>query len=70
MITGLNFLVFAGAFAAQWGIGAIIDLWPPDAGGAYPVVAYGVAFSIMLAWQALALAWFALAKLRFGKTSA
>ena len=70
VITGLNFFVFAGAFGAQWGIGAVINLWPPDAGGAYPVVAYGVAFSIMLAWQALALAWFALAKLRFGKTSA
>ena len=64
VITGLNFLVFAGAFGAQWGIGAVINLWPPGAGGAYPVVAYDVAFSMMLAWQALALTWFAFAALR------
>ena len=69
VITGLNFLVFSGAFLAQWGIGAVINLWPPDAGGAYPVVAYDVAFSMMLALQALALTWFAFATLRFAKTS-
>ena len=69
VITGLNFLVFAGAFGAQWGIGAVINLWPPSAGGAYPLVAYDVAFSLMLALQALALTWFAFATLGFGKSS-
>ena len=69
VITGLNFLVFAGAFGAQWGIGAVINLWPPGAGGAYPLVAYDVAFSLMLALQALALTWFAFAALRIRSRS-
>ena len=53
--TALNMLVFACAFAAQWGIGAIVDLWPAAA-GRYPFVAYGAGFGTCLALQALALA--------------
>ncbi len=34
--TGLNLLVFVAAFATQWGIGAIIALWPPVADGYAP----------------------------------
>ena len=31
--TVLNLFVFLGAFIAQWGIGAIVNLWPqPEAG--------------------------------------
>ena len=39
----LNFLVFLGAFAAQWGIGAIINLWPIQA-GRYAAAGYEAAF--------------------------
>lgn len=58
--TGLNLLVFTSAFALQWGIGAIIDLWPERAGGGYAPAGYAAAFGVMLALQGLALAWFAL----------
>lgn len=53
--TAANLLVFLFAFAAQWGMGAIIALWPSQ-GGAYPARAYGVAFAIPLALQCLAFA--------------
>ena len=33
--TAQNMLSFIGAFAAQWGIGAIINIWPEQAGGLY-----------------------------------
>ncbi len=56
--TGLNLLVFVIAFASQWGIGAIINQWPPAAGGGYHPVGYQVAFGIMLALQLLSLCWF------------
>jgi hypothetical protein len=42
----------------QWGIGAIINLYPPAAGGGYAAEGYQVAFSIMVAVQAAALLWF------------
>ncbi len=57
--TALNLLVFVAAFGTQWGIGAIIDLWPRQESG-YPGEAYQTAFGTMLALQAAALAWFAL----------
>jgi len=41
--TALNLLVFLGAFLAQAAIGAILDLWPADA-GRYPAEAYRVGF--------------------------
>ena len=58
--TGLNMLVFVSSFAAQWGIGAIIDLWPPSASGGYAPAGYQAAFAVMLALQAAALVWFML----------
>ena len=58
VITGLNVLTFAGAFAVQWGIGAIINLYPHPPGGGYAAEGYQVAFSIMVAVQAAALLWF------------
>lgn len=59
VITGLNLLSFGGAFAAQWAIGAIIDLWPPAADGGYAPEGYRAAFLVMLALQVAALLWFA-----------
>ena len=54
--TAVNLLVFLGAFAAQWGVGAIVDLWPPE-GGSHPAAAYGAAFGALAAAETLALAW-------------
>ena len=56
--TTLNVLVFTAAFAAQWGMGAIIARWPGQADGAYALEGYRAAFTVMLALQALGLAWF------------
>lgn len=58
--TGLNVLVFVGAFAAQWGIGAIINLWPETAAGTYDPAGYHTAFGVMLGLQLVALTWFVL----------
>ncbi|MFA5517060.1 MAG: MFS transporter [Desulfuromonadales bacterium] len=59
-ITGLNLLVFVAAFAAQWGIGAVIGLWPPvDAG--FSSTGYRAAFGLILAIQVMGGVWFAIA---------
>lgn len=55
--TTLNVLVFTAAFVAQWGLGAIIALWPSEAEGAYALAGYRAAFAVMLSLQALGLAW-------------
>ncbi len=62
--TALNLLVFVAAFAAQWGMGAIIDQWSHRADGGYPLAAYQAAFGTMLALQVVVLAWFALPRRR------
>ena len=59
--TALNLLVFVVAFAAQWGIGAIIGQWPTTASGGYAPSGYQAAFSIMLVFQLLTAFWFWLA---------
>jgi predicted MFS family arabinose efflux permease len=61
--TALNLLVFVAAFSAQWGIGAIINLWPLTAGGGYAPAGYQAAFAVMLILQLLSLVWFTLAGL-------
>ena len=52
--TALNSMVFAWAFAVQWAIGAVINLWPVTAAGYDPRgyrVAFGVALAVALgAW--------------------
>jgi predicted MFS family arabinose efflux permease len=55
--TGNTLLVFAGIFALQFGMGAIIDLWPRDATGAYPAQAYQAAFGAVLAGLVASVAW-------------
>jgi predicted MFS family arabinose efflux permease len=57
--TTLNVLVFTMGFSAQWGMGAIIALWPQDAAGGYALEGYRAAFAVMLSLQGLGLAWFA-----------
>jgi predicted MFS family arabinose efflux permease len=55
--TALNLLVFVAAFSAQWGIGAVIGLWPETETG-YAPDGYGAAFGIMLGLQAATALWF------------
>jgi predicted MFS family arabinose efflux permease len=61
--TALNLLVFVAAFAAQWGIGAIINLWPVAAGDGYAPAGYQAAFAVMLILQLLSLVWFSITSL-------
>ena len=56
--TAVNLLMFLCAFAAQYGIGAIIDLYPRTPNGGYPPEAYQTAFAIVLALQGATLIWF------------
>ncbi len=56
--TALNLMVFVVAFIAQWGMGAVIELWPVTAQGGYDPAGYRTAFGMMLALQILALIWF------------
>jgi hypothetical protein len=56
--TGLNLLVFVAAFAAQWGMGAMISLWPAGTLGRYAPAGFQAGFGLMLAMQVLAWLWF------------
>ena len=56
--TGVNLLVFLVAFAGQWAIGAIIDLWPVGADGSYALAGYQAGFTVMLGAQVVCLVWF------------
>ena len=60
--TALNLMVFMAAFAAQWGIGIIINLWPETASGGYAPGGYQAGFGVMVGLQALAALWFFFAK--------
>jgi MFS family permease len=51
--TAVNLLIFVAAFAAQFGIGAIMDLWPATAGH-YPAAAYQAAFGVVAGLQVVA----------------
>ena len=56
VITALNVLVFAWAFAAQWAIGAIIDLWPVI-DGRYDARGYRAGFGLFLAIESAGYVW-------------
>jgi predicted MFS family arabinose efflux permease len=56
--TGLNVLVFVAAFMGQWGIGAVIALFPVAADGRYAPEGYRASFLILLALQAACLLWY------------
>ncbi len=55
--TAQNLLIFGAAFALQWGMGEVINLWPVAADGAYSVMGYRAAFGVALALQVSAFAW-------------
>ena len=59
--TFLNLLVFIGAFILQWGIGAIIELWPPTDNG-YDPKSYQSAFGFLVILQAAGLMWYLFSK--------
>jgi predicted MFS family arabinose efflux permease len=65
--TGVNLLVFIAAFFAQWGIGAIINLWPGTAAGGYAPAGYQAGFAMMLCLQVIALLWFVAASIRMDR---
>ena len=50
--TSLNLTVFLGAFAVQWGLGEIINLWPTEGKG-YAPESYGAAFGSLAALQSV-----------------
>jgi MFS family permease len=56
--TALNLLIFVSAFAGQYGIGAVINLWPLTATAGYALPAYQTAFGLMLGLEVLAFGWF------------
>ena len=62
--TGLNVMVFSGAFAAQYAMGAIIDMWPALPQGGYADGAYQAAFGVFLALEVATFIWFLLAGAR------
>ncbi len=67
--TAHNLLVFVCAFASQWAIGAVINLWPV-VDGHYHAEGYRVAFGIFLALQAVAWLWFVVDHARAGRLAA
>ena len=65
--TALNLFVFVAAFAAQWGIGAIIGQWPGTETGGYAPAGYQAAFLTLLVIQAFTILWFWIATLLMKK---
>jgi predicted MFS family arabinose efflux permease len=60
--TAINLLVFIAAFAGQWLIGAVISLWPTNAGGQLAVNGFTYGFGIILLLQFLCLGGFFIMK--------
>lgn len=56
--TGLNLLVFLAAFAAQWGVGMIVGLWPETAAGGYDPAGYRWGFGLLAGFQLLGAGWY------------
>jgi len=55
--TMLNLLVFLGAFILQWGVGAIIAMWPTTVSG-YDPESYQAAIAVLVLLQAAGLIWY------------
>ncbi|HLO77901.1 MAG TPA: MFS transporter [Magnetospirillum sp.] len=55
--TSINLTMFLTAFVLQWGLGAVIGLWPKSEIG-WPAQAFSVAFAIPAVLLVLSLAWF------------
>ena len=61
--TTFNMFIFVYAFAAQWGIGAIINIWPMAPNGQFAAEGYGRAFLVMLAIQLVLFVWWLISRL-------
>ena len=58
--TAINVFAFVGSFAGQWGVGLVLDLWPPHVEGntaGYAAEAYPWALGMTWAVQLAGLAW-------------
>jgi predicted MFS family arabinose efflux permease len=64
--TALNLWIFVFAFALQWGMGEMINLWPTAADGGYDTEGYRAAFGLALALQVVAFSWMMLVRERRG----
>lgn len=60
--TAINLLVFGTAFAMQYGIGTVLDRFPPAEGGGYPAEAYAAALGMVLGLLVVAFLWMVLQK--------
>jgi predicted MFS family arabinose efflux permease len=60
--TAMNLILFLFAFAAQYAIGAIIDLFPTGPAGGYDPRGYQLGFGVFLTAQVLALGWYLLGR--------
>ncbi len=58
VLTFNNMVMFILIFVVQWGIGAIIDLWPVVAGGRYDPAGHRTAFIVVLVLEVIAYLWF------------
>ncbi len=56
--TANNMLTFLAAFASQWGVGAIIGLWPVLADGYYNPAGHQAALLTMVGLETVAFLWF------------
>ena len=57
----MNVQVFMWAFIIQWGIGAIIELWPTTEIG-YDPTSYQVAIGVLVLMQTAGLVWYLLSQ--------
>lgn len=69
VVTGINVLVFMAAFAVQWGVGEIIDLWPRSASGGFAPEGYAWAFGVTALCQVAATVWYFVFRQRAGARS-
>ncbi len=56
--TALNLLVFVAAFAGQWGIGAILERYPPTAAPSGLPDGYQIGFALLLFFQLFGMIWY------------
>lgn len=62
-ITAMNFFMFVAAFAMQWGVGGIIESFPPRADGGYSAEGHAAALWTLIGIQLLCFAHFARGRL-------
>ena len=66
--TGINMLVFIAAFAVQWAIGWVINLWEVSAAGRFHPAGYQAGFLMIIVLQTASLAWFFAVSAKQNKT--